>query len=96
MRSGEPVKAYRARVEITGGPTIDDVDVLLSERDPPIGPKSWEGRCVLPWRQPSVIPEELRLTLEDGRAGVALVRSAVVASGRDGLAITFQGNGPLE
>lgn len=90
------MKAYRARVEITGGPAHDDVRVYLAEHDPELGLKSWEGHCVLPLTKGAALPEELRLRLEDGRAGVAFVQSAVVASGRDGWAITFQGNGPLE
>lgn len=90
------MKAYQAHVQITCGPAYDDVRVHIAEHDPTFAPKSWEGRCVLPLVKGGEIPEELRLTLEDGRAGVALVRSAVAASGRDGWAITFQGNGPLE
>lgn len=90
------MKTYRARVEIVGGPTYDDVRVDLAERDLRVGLGAWAGHCVLPLVKGAAIPEELRLTLEDGRAGVALVQSAVVASGRDGWAITFQGNGPLE
>ena len=89
------MKTYRARVEVVGGRAFDDVDVVIDEHAPPDGLRSWVGYCTLSYHGGS-IPEELRLTLEDGRTGVALVRSVVVASGRDGWAITFQGNGPLE
>lgn len=86
---------YRARVVVDAGAPIENVRVFIAEHAPAHRPKSWEGRCLLPYGGPT-IPGVLRLTLEDGRSGTALVRSAVVGTGRDGWAITFQGSGPLE
>lgn len=59
------------------------------------GLSSWRGSCVLPYAGLS-LPEQLRMTLSDGRTGEALVRRTRIESGSKGLAIYFYGNGPLE